>query len=112
MQNKVDRDWGYYNLLHESNNTKIKLLTIEPWKSISLQFHYNREEHWFIESGLALVEQGDKQIELGPGDCIKIEKMQLHRVTNISVPSEPLTLIEVQVGEYVDEQDIVRIPQA
>lgn len=111
MQNKIDRKWGYYNVIYGADNIKVKQLSIDPWQSISLQFHYNRAEHWFIVSGIALVEKGDKQIELAAGDHIKIEKMELHRVTNISNPREPLILIEVQVGDILDEHDIVRISQ-
>jgi len=109
--NFTERKWGRFNSLHNSKNVRVKQLVIEPFKSISLQFHYNREEHWFIEDGTALVERGCEQIELHPGDVIKIDKMQLHRVTNISVPKKPLKLIEVQIGDILDEQDIVRVEE-
>lgn len=110
---RTAREWGHYDVLHVSNdaNVKVKQISVDPWKSISLQFHYGRDEHWFIESGTALVEHGDTQSELGPGQYIKINKMELHRVTNITLPKAQLSLIEVQVGEYVDEQDVVRISQ-
>lgn len=106
--NFTERKWGRFNSLHNSDRVRVKQLVIESYESISLQYHYHREEHWFIEDGTALVERGCEQIEMNPGDVIKIDKMQLHRITNISVPRKPLKLIEVQVGEYLDEADIVR----
>lgn len=106
--NFTERNWGRFNSLHNSDHVRVKQLVIDSYKSISLQYHYHREEHWFIEDGTALVERGCEQIEMNPGDVIKIDKMQLHRITNISVPRKPLKLIEVQVGEYLDEADIVR----
>jgi len=111
QQEKVDRKWGSYTVLHVSDRVKVKQLDIDPWASISLQFHYNRAEHWFIESGVALVEHGGKQFELSAGNTIVIGPMELHRITNITLPKEQLKIIEVQVGDPVDEQDIVRITQ-
>jgi mannose-6-phosphate isomerase-like protein (cupin superfamily) len=110
---RTQRDWGHYDVLHVSKDAtvKVKQLTIAPCKSINLQFYYGRDEHWFIESGTALVECGDIHTELGPGQYIEISKMVQHRVTNITLPNAPLSLIEIQVGEIVDEQGIIRITE-
>lgn len=106
--NSTSRPWGNYNSLHNGGKVRVKQLVIDSYESISLQYHHHREEHWFIESGIALVKKGNRKIELGPGEYIKIDKMELHRITNVTVPQEPLKLIEVQVGDILDEQDIVR----
>ena len=110
--NSTNRSWGKYNSLHNGGKVRVKQLVIDSYESISLQYHYHRTEHWFIESGVALVEKGNDQLELGPGEYIKIDKMELHRITNITVPRAPLKLIEVQVGDILDEQDIVRTEKA
>lgn len=109
--NRTERRWGYFNSLHNGGKVRVKQLVLEPLQRISLQYHYHRAEHWFIESGLALVQIGDKQYELSSGDSIKVDKMQLHTVMNISTKQEPLRLIEVQVGDVLDEQDIVRVEE-
>lgn len=107
--NITSRKWGSFKDLHRSDNVRVKQLVVEPGQSISLQYHYNRAEHWFIESGLALVQQGKNLVELAAGQYIKIDFMELHQITNISRRGEQLRLIEVQVGNILDEEDIVRI---
>lgn len=109
--NQTDRKWGYFSSLHNGGKVRVKQLVIEPYMSISLQYHYHRAEHWFIESGVALVERGNEQIELTAGEHVHIDVMQLHRITNITVPRQKLKLVEVQVGDILDEQDIVRVEE-
>ena len=107
--NCTDRKWGKFKDIHKGGKVRVKQLSIDSHKSISLQYHYERTEHWFIESGNALVQKGKDIVELAPGDYISIDQMELHQISNISKGGEPLRLIEVQIGDILDEEDIVRI---
>ena len=110
------RPWGTYIVLHRGSGFQVKLITINPEERISLQRHYHRFESWFIVKGTAKVTLGNDNYlsnsELtikyfSEGDRISIYKTQLHRIEN---PGKiPLLFIEIQLGNYLDEDDIVRI---
>ena len=85
----------------------MKSITLKPGQKFSLQYHKNRSEHWIIAQGTAIVQIGDQEFEKGVGDYCYIPMLQKHRLTNIGFDN--LIIIEVQLGEYLGEDDIVRI---
>ncbi|MHC1756951.1 MAG: mannose-1-phosphate guanylyltransferase/mannose-6-phosphate isomerase [Methanosarcina sp.] len=102
----VYRPWGSYTLLDASPGHKIKNITVLSDHKLSLQLHYHRSEHWVVVKGMACVEVDGKQFFLRPGESTYIRAGQKHRLSN---PGKvPLEIIEVQLGELVDEGDIVR----
>lgn len=101
------RPWGSYEVLEESANYKIKKIVVLPQKRLSLQKHYHRNEHWIIISGSALVRVGEQEIFLQKNQSTYIPMGTAHRLEN---PGQiELVMIEVQMGDYVGEDDIVRI---
>jgi len=101
------RPWGHYDNLLESNDHKIKELVVNPGERLSLQKHQRRAEHWTVVSGEALVTVGEKEIPLKQGQSVDIPKGAVHRIMN---PGEaPLVIVEVQMGDYFGEDDIIRL---
>ena len=100
------RPWGSYTVLEENDRFKIKRLTVLPKKRLSLQRHYHRSEHWVVVKGIAKATVGDKEIILKPGESVFIPAYTIHRLENPGVI--PLEIIEVQIGEYLEEDDIER----
>jgi len=105
--NLVYRPWGFFETIKENLTYKVKLLEIKPGKSISLQRHQKRSEHWIVVKGVANVIKGDREILLNENQSIYIEKNEIHRITNAS--KDILQIIEVQSGEYLGEDDIERL---
>ncbi|MDO7253782.1 mannose-1-phosphate guanylyltransferase/mannose-6-phosphate isomerase [Helicobacter cappadocius] len=101
------RPWGSYTVLLESSNYKIKQIIVKPKCRLSLQKHFHRNEHWVVVSGSANVKSGDKEIFLKANESTYIPMGQLHRLENQG--KIDLVIIEIQVGEYLGEDDIVRI---
>jgi len=102
----VYRPWGSYTVLEASAGHKIKNITVLPNHKLSLQLHYHRSEHWVVVKGMACVEVGGQQSFLRPGESTFIRAGEKHLLSN---PGKvPLEIIEVQLGELVDEEDIVR----
>jgi len=100
------RPWGSYTVLEEGERYKIKRLTVLPGKKLSLQMHYHRSEHWIVVKGTAKVVIGDEETFVHENESVFIPKTTPHRLEN---PGKvPLEVIEVQVGEYLGEDDIVR----
>jgi mannose-6-phosphate isomerase len=102
-----DRPWGYYLVLIEDAGYKVKQFVVLPGKRLSLQRHRKRSEHWQVVCGEAMVTVGAELVPLAPGGHIDIPLGALHRVE--STGTENLVIIEVQMGEYVGEDDIERI---
>jgi mannose-6-phosphate isomerase-like protein (cupin superfamily) len=101
------RPWGHYKNLLERNDHKIKELVVIPGERLSLQKHQRRAEHWTVVSGEALVTVGEKEISLKPRQSVDIPKGVVHRIMN---PGEvPLVIVEVQMGDYFGEDDIIRL---
>jgi len=101
------RPWGTYKILTETDRYKIKKITIEPGKRLSLQYHHHRTEHWIVVQGTALVTLDGKELYVHEGESIFVPKNSQHRLMN---PGKILLeIIEVQNGEYLGEDDIVRI---
>jgi len=101
-----DRPWGYYLVLHEDKGYKVKQFVVRPGKRLSLQRHRFRAEHWQVVRGEAAVTRGDESLRISPGQHVDIPLGALHRVENVG--AEDLVIIEVQMGEYVGEDDIER----
>ncbi|MCK5001502.1 MAG: glycosyltransferase [Gammaproteobacteria bacterium] len=101
------RPWGHYENLFEWDDHKIKELIINPGERLSLQKHQRRAEHWTVVSGEALVTVGENEISLKPGQSVDIPKGSVHRILN---PGDvPLVIVEVQMGDYFGEDDIIRL---
>ena len=103
----VYRPWGKYTNLNESNGYKVKLIVVNPKKRLSLQKHFHRSEHWVVVSGTAKIINGENEFILRPNESTYIPMGKIHRLENPG--TIPLKIIEVQVGEYLGEDDIVRI---
>src|SRR5690554_799527 len=101
------RPWGSYFVLEDAETHKVKRIEVNPGGRLSYQYHFKRSEVWTMVKGKALVTLNGKPISLKPGDVIEIPKEAKHRIENPG--EEPLIFIEVQLGTYFGEDDIVRI---
>ena len=100
------RPWGCFQVLDESPDHKVKRIVLQPGKRHSLQRHAGRSEHWFIVSGEAVVTLDGVDITVVAGSAVDIPCGSLHRMTNTG--DVDVMLIEVQTGDYFDEDDIER----
>lgn len=101
------RPWGSYTVLEEGLRYKIKRIVVNPCEKLSFQVHYHRSEHWVVVQGTAKVTIGDREIFVHENESAYVPKSTPHRLEN---PGKiPLEMIEVQNGEYVGEDDIVRM---
>jgi len=101
-----ERPWGTYTVLEENSHYKIKRIEVLPGQRLSLQKHHHRSEHWIVVSGTALVTCGDREFMVNINESTFISIGEQHRLQN---PGKiPLVIIEVQSGEYLGEDDIVR----
>jgi mannose-1-phosphate guanylyltransferase len=101
------RPWGTYTVLEESEKYKIKRIVVKPGKRLSLQKHFHRSEHWVVVTGTAIIKVGDSENVVQVNQSAYIPIGQPHRLQN---PGKvDLILIEVQVGEYLGEDDILRL---
>lgn len=104
---RVHRPWGSYQSLHTGDRFQVKSLTISPGSRLSLQKHHHRAEHWVVVNGTALVTRGEEEVMVYENQSIYIPIGTVHRLEN---PGKvPLTIIEVQSGSYLGEDDIVRL---
>ncbi|MCL5797079.1 MAG: mannose-1-phosphate guanylyltransferase/mannose-6-phosphate isomerase [Gammaproteobacteria bacterium] len=101
------RPWGSYEVLLDTDKYKIKRIIVKPGKKLSLQKHFHRSEHWVVVSGTAEVTNGDKVLTVRPNESTYIPMGEVHRLENKG--KIDLVMIEVQVGEYTGEDDIVRL---
>ena len=102
----VQRPWGSYTVLEESPGYKMKRISVAPGASLSLQRHQHRSEHWIVVSGTATVTRGEDVCTVAPNESTYIPIGVRHRLENRG--KIPLQIIEVQVGEYLEEDDIER----
>ena len=102
----VHRPWGTYTVLEEGTTFKIKHILVNPGAKLSMQMHHHRSEHWVVVSGRAKITNGEHVLYLEQNESTYIPKTHRHRLENSE--SVPLQIIEVQCGEYVAEDDIVR----
>ena len=103
----VYRPWGSYEVLGEGSGYKMKKIVVKPGKRLSLQKHFKRNEHWVVVEGEALVTIDGNEAPLKQNESIYIKSGQIHRLENTA--NSDLIVIEVQTGEYLGEDDIVRI---
>ena len=101
------RPWGRFEILRDAPHFKSKLITVNPGQRISYQYHHKRSEHWTIVSGRGEITLNDQKHQVWPGSQFHIPVGVRHRITNTG--AEPLEFIEVQLGEYFGEDDIVRL---
>lgn len=106
LHRTVVRPWGTYTVLEESSHFKIKRIEVKPGASLSLQMHHHRSEHWVVVSGLAKVVNGEHELLVHKNESTYIPAGQKHRLENPGVV--PCVMIEVQCGDYLGEDDIVR----
>ena len=101
------RPWGTFTVLDEGDNFKVKRIEVLPGKRLSYQKHAQRAEHWVVVQGTAKVTLDDRDVEVKAGEAIDIAIGAAHRVENPG--NELLVFIEVQRGNYLGEDDIVRL---
>lgn len=106
LHTRVHRPWGYYEGLDSGERHQVKHLMVHPGASLSLQMHHHRAEHWVVVKGRAEVTVGDKVSILEENQSVYIPLGTTHRLANPG--TEPLSIIEVQSGAYLGEDDIVR----
>lgn len=104
------RPWGAFKSIHSGKRHQVKVITVRPGERLSLQKHFHRSEHWIVISGIAEVTCGDKTFPLYELESTFIPVGEVHRLAN---PGKiPLEIIEVQLGGYLGEDDIIRFEDA
>ncbi len=106
LHKTVGRPWGAYTVLQEGPRFKIKRIEVKPGAALSLQLHHHRSEHWVVVSGTARCTRDEDVYLVGANESTYIPSNTRHRLENPG--TEPLVMIEVQCGDYVGEDDIVR----
>lgn len=106
----TDRLWGNYKVIYQDSNKKVKIIEIEPGKAISLQTHSQRSEHWVVVEGTATVyletDKSKREEIVYRNESIYVPVGAKHKLSNKT--NEMLQIVEVQIGEYLGEDDIVR----
>lgn len=106
LHREVHRPWGSYDSIEQGVKYQVKRITVKPGAAISLQLHHHRSEHWIVVAGRARITRGDEVFELEANQSTYIPVGTKHRMENMG--SESLQIIEVQSGDYLGEDDIVR----
>ncbi len=101
------RPWGRYETLFKDSNVQVKRIEVNPRMRFSLQKHMKRAEKWVVTGGEGVVTLGDRQIPVKRGSVIEVALEQVHRMTNTG--DTPLVFVEVQLGDYLEEDDIIRL---
>jgi mannose-6-phosphate isomerase-like protein (cupin superfamily) len=104
---RMMRPWGFYESLLIVNRYQVKRIVVEPGRKLRLQKHFHRSEHWTVVHGTALVTRDAEQIQVNENESIYLPLGTVHRLENNGLI--PLHLIEVQVGSYLGEDDILRL---
>ena len=106
VNKKIYRPWGSYTSISNGASWQVKKLEVNPGASLSLQMHFHRSEHWTIVNGIGKVEINDQETLLNQNESIYVPIRAKHRLSNPG--KDPLIIIEVQIGKYLGEDDIVR----
>ena len=106
-KSKSETPWGHYEVLMERPGYKVKILTVLPQGEISLQRHHHRSEHWYIVKGKGIVTKNRSETRVLIGDSVDLPVNEVHRIKNID--NDNLVFIEVAKGDYLGEDDIVRL---
>lgn len=101
------RPWGEFWVLEDKTTHKVKRIEVKPGGRLSYQYHHHRSEVWTIVSGIATVTIEGVETEHRPNEVVQIPALAKHRVANQG--TEPLVIIEVQLGSYFGEDDIIRL---
>ena len=107
METKNIRPWGYYQILSDASDHKVKRIVVDPGGSLSLQRHKQRSEHWYAVSGKGVATIDGNTFSLRGGTAVDIPQAATHRLENLS--DVDLVIIEVQTGAYFGEDDIERL---
>ena len=107
MNGEVQRPWGHYEILHREPGVQVKRIEIHPGMRFSLQTHARRSEYWVVIVGTGVATVGQKEIPVQKGSFVEIKTGEKHRLQNTG--PGPLAIVEVQMGEYLGEDDIVRL---
>ncbi|MBW6486088.1 MAG: phosphomannose isomerase type II C-terminal cupin domain [Syntrophobacterales bacterium] len=106
---KIDSDhrpWGFYEVLSDAADSKVKRITVYPGQRLSLQRHFHRSEHWYVVSGEAVVTRNGEEISLNSCQSVDLPVLAWHRIRNVGTAN--VVFIEVQTGDYFGEDDIER----
>jgi mannose-1-phosphate guanylyltransferase/mannose-6-phosphate isomerase len=106
LHRQVYRPWGSYDSLENANGFQVKRLIVNPGAVLSLQMHHKRTEHWVVVRGVATITLGEDEFQLHPNESTYVPLETKHRIANFG--TEPVHIIEVQCGDYLGEDDIVR----
>jgi mannose-1-phosphate guanylyltransferase/mannose-6-phosphate isomerase len=104
---RVYRPWGNFETLHLAPRSQVKIIEVNPGAALSLQYHHKRAEHWVVVAGEAWITRGEEAFALKENESTFIPIGMPHRLENKT--DAPLRIIEVQVGSYLGEDDIVRL---
>jgi mannose-6-phosphate isomerase len=104
---RTQRPWGWFETVSEAPGFKIKRIGVFPGQQISLQKHRHRAEHWVVVQGIARVTIDERVFDLSVGQSCDINLGQVHRLANPG--SDPLEIVELQFGDYLGEDDIIRL---
>lgn len=107
MIERADRPWGTYTVLVEAEDFKVKMIWVQPGQRLSYQTHSRRSEHWFVVGGVGVVTRDGESIDVGRGRAVDVPLGSAHRIQNTG--DVPLVFVEVQHGDYLGEDDIVRL---
>lgn len=105
-QEKVERPWGYYRVLHEVPGMKVKELTVNPGQSLSMQKHSHRKEYWIVSEGECEVEMEFSELRLAVHETLNINVNAWHQLKNPF--DKPVRIVEIQYGTLCEEEDITR----
>jgi mannose-1-phosphate guanylyltransferase/mannose-6-phosphate isomerase len=106
LHRQVYRPWGSYDSLENQEGFQVKRLIVNPGAVLSLQLHHHRAEHWVVVKGSARITLNDDEFDLGVNESTYVPIGAKHRIANVT--DEPVHIIEVQCGDYLGEDDIVR----
>jgi mannose-6-phosphate isomerase len=106
MKREDHRPWGFFEILADKPDHKVKRITVYPEQRLSYQRHFRRSEHWYVVSGRAVATKDGQEIDLASAQALDVPVGSWHRIQNPG--AEPLVFIEVQTGEYFGEDDIER----
>jgi mannose-1-phosphate guanylyltransferase/mannose-6-phosphate isomerase len=104
---RTERPWGWYETVSEVAGNKVKRIQVSPGQQLSLQKHHQRAEHWVVVQGTARITIDDRVFDLGIGGHCDIAVGQVHRLANTT--TGVVEIVEVQFGDYLGEDDIVRL---
>ena len=104
---RTERPWGWYETVSEVAGNKVKRIRVHPGQQLSLQKHHQRAEHWVVVLGTARITLDERQFDLQTGQACDIAVGQVHRLSNLT--AEAVEIVEVQFGDYLGEDDIVRL---